>query len=45
MKISWFKSNHWNNAYIMHGHPNQTGHITSSTAKCKQDVRSEDPEK
>ena len=26
------------------GHPNQSGHITSFTAKCKEDVNSEDPD-
>ena len=29
----------------MHGHPNQSGHLTSTTAKCKQDVNSEDTDK
>ena len=29
-----FKLQHWNDLYNMHGHPNQSGHITSSTAKC-----------
>ena len=29
----------------MHGHPNQSGHITSITAKRKLDVSSEDPDK
>ena len=29
----------------MHGHPNQSGQITSFTAECKQDVNSEDTDK
>ena len=29
----------------MHGHPNQSGHITSSTAKCKLNANSEGHDK
>ena len=47
MESSLPKGKHWNNAYtcIMHGHPNQSGHITSFTAKCKLGVNSEDQDK
>ena len=44
-KSSQFKINHWNNVNIMCGHPNQSGHITSFTAKCKLVVNSKDPDK
>ena len=28
----------------LHGHPNQSAHITSPTAKCKMDANSEGPD-
>ena len=33
-----------NNVYIMPGHPNQSKHITSSTAKCLKDAKSDSPD-